>query len=87
MTDDNAESQQPSPAGGETPLDYLLRVMRDPLVSSRRRDAMARSTLAWLHTRPKQTGADEADSEVLRRMEDATASLARKLELLASGGK
>ena len=38
-------------AGGELPLDYMLRVMRDPKVSNSRRDEMARTAAPYLHPR------------------------------------
>ena len=34
---------------GEMPLDYMLRVMRDPVVDPARRDVMARSAAAYCH--------------------------------------
>jgi hypothetical protein len=36
-------------AGGETPLDYMLRVMRDSASSAKRRDEMARAAAPYLH--------------------------------------
>ena len=33
----------------EMPLDYMLRVMRDPVVDPARRDVMARSAAAYCH--------------------------------------
>jgi hypothetical protein len=36
-------------AGGETPLDYMLRVMRDPNAPARRRDEMAKAAAPFLH--------------------------------------
>jgi len=38
-------------AGGELPLDYILRIMRDPTVSARRRDEMAKAAAPYLHAR------------------------------------
>jgi hypothetical protein len=38
-------------AGGDLPLDYMLRVMRDPNASARRRDEMARAAAPYLHSR------------------------------------
>jgi hypothetical protein len=38
-------------AGGETPLDYMLRVMRDPTASGKRRDDMAKAAAPCLHAR------------------------------------
>jgi hypothetical protein len=38
-------------AGGELPLDYMLRVMRDTAASAKRRDEMARAAAPYLHAR------------------------------------
>jgi hypothetical protein len=38
-------------AGGETPLDYMLRTMRDPTASAKRRDEMARAEAPYLHAK------------------------------------
>jgi hypothetical protein len=35
--------------GGELPLDYMLRIMRDPNASNTRRDEMARAAAPYLH--------------------------------------
>src|SRR2546430_1192195 len=42
-------------AGGELPLDYMLRVMRDPKASNTRRDEMARTAAAYLHPKVAAT--------------------------------
>jgi hypothetical protein len=36
---------------GETPLEYMLRVMRDPAVDHERRDEMARAAAPYIHPR------------------------------------
>jgi hypothetical protein len=36
-------------AGGEMPLDYMLRVMRDPSIPAKRRDEMAKAAAPFLH--------------------------------------
>jgi len=38
-------------AGGETPLDYMLRVMRDPNAPPKRRDEMAKAAAPFLHSK------------------------------------
>ena len=38
-------------ASGETPLDYMLRIMRDPTVEHDRRDDMAKAAAPYLHPR------------------------------------
>lgn len=37
--------------GGELPLDYMLRVMRDPQVEHPRRDDMAKAASGFVHPR------------------------------------
>jgi len=38
-------------AGGELPLDYMLRTMRDPAASAKRRDEMAKAATPYLHAK------------------------------------
>jgi hypothetical protein len=38
-------------AGGDLPLDYMLRVMRDLTASAKRRDEMAKAAAPYLHSR------------------------------------
>lgn len=38
-------------ASGETPLDYMLRVMRDPSADHERRDKMAAAAAPYVHPR------------------------------------
>jgi len=38
-------------SGGETPIAYMLRVMRDENVPDARRDRMARAAAAYLHSK------------------------------------
>ena len=42
-------------ASGETPLEYMLRVMRDESVDDKRRDAMAQAAGPYLHARLAST--------------------------------
>jgi len=44
-----AERQKEIAASGETPLDYMLRVMRDPEADPSRRDDMAKAAAAYVH--------------------------------------
>ena len=53
-------------AGGELPLDYMLRTMRDPAASAKRRDEMAKAAAPYLHAKlapldPPQPPDDAAD--------------------------
>ena len=43
------EMQAAIAAAGETPLDYMLRVMRDPQAEQQRRDAMAKAVAPYVH--------------------------------------
>jgi hypothetical protein len=47
---------------GVTPLDYMLRVMRDEKASLARRDEMARAAAPYLH--PKRAAEDKAGKTV-----------------------
>jgi hypothetical protein len=38
-------------ATGESPLDYMLRVMRDPRVPAKRRDEMAKAAAPYVHAK------------------------------------
>ena len=42
-------------AGGETPLEYMLRVLRDPETEYKRRDDMARGAAPYIHPRLANT--------------------------------
>jgi hypothetical protein len=69
--------QQAVAASGETPLEYMLRVMRDPSSDDQRRDQMARAAAPYVHsklTAIEHTGkdggpietADVSDTELAR---------------------
>jgi len=46
-----AELQAAVAASGETPLDYMLRVMRDPTMEHPRRDEMAKAAAPYVHSK------------------------------------
>jgi hypothetical protein len=46
-----AERQAAIAASGETPLDYMIRVMRDQSASVERRDEMAKAAAPYVHPR------------------------------------
>jgi hypothetical protein len=46
-----AELQAAVAASGETPLDYMLRVMRDPSIEHDRRDDMAKAAAPYVHSK------------------------------------
>ncbi len=49
--------------GGEMPIEYMLRVMRDPNVWALRRDKMAVTVAAYLHARLPVLPADDGEAE------------------------
>jgi hypothetical protein len=49
-------------ASTETPLEYMLRVMRDPSADDARRDAMAKAALPYMHARPTSVDGPVADN-------------------------
>jgi hypothetical protein len=71
-------------AGGELPLDYMLRVMRDSKVPDPRRDEMAKASAPYLHPkqlavdqRLKSDGYSEAFKEFLRSIDGESRRLPR----------
>ena len=47
----------------ETPLEYMLRVMRDPNEDDDRRDAMAKAALPYMHARLSSVDGQVSDNE------------------------
>lgn len=63
-----AEMRAEIAAAGETPLEYMLRVMRDPTAEHSRRDDMAAKAAPFIHPRlaaTEITGKDGGPVEVL----------------------
>ena len=50
-----AEAKAAVEESGETPLEYMIRVMRDPKANARRRDAMAAAAAPYVHHRLSST--------------------------------
>src|SRR5262249_29800956 len=50
-----AEARAAAAKTGELPLEYMLRIMRDPKASNTRRDEMARTAAPYLHARLSTT--------------------------------
>lgn len=60
--------------GGETPLEYMLRVMRDPSTEHPRRDDMSKAAAPYVHNRLaaiEHTGADGGPLIVKITQQDA----------------
>lgn len=61
------ELQEAVAASGETPLDYMLRVMRDPTVDHERRDRNAAQAAPYVHPKLSQIDASakvQADGSI-----------------------
>jgi hypothetical protein len=62
-----AAGEETAETCADTPLDYMLRVMRDPAVEPARRDEMAKLALPYLHPKPtaiEHTGKDGGPIEI-----------------------
>lgn len=60
----NEEARRRAHETGETPLDYMLRVMRDPENDDHRRDDMAKAAAGYVHSKLaaiEHTGKDGKD--------------------------
>lgn len=76
----NAEVKAKALAGGITPLEYMLSVMRDDKAETSRRDEMAKAAAPYCHPRlaaTELTGPDGGPIDV--RLRSARDELARKL--------
>lgn len=70
------EAVQAARAEGETPLEYMLRVMRDAAAEDKRRDAMALGAASFIHPRLSNT---TVNTNVKRSVDEFTTD-----ELLAA---
>jgi hypothetical protein len=77
LSDLNDEAVVQSVQSGETPLEYMLRIMRDPTQAVKRRDEMARAAAPYIHARlmaakmepkPEKNLADLSRQELKARM-------------------
>lgn len=69
---DEARARALEAVNGETPLDYMLRVMRDESADKRRRDTMAIAAAAFLHPKlasVQHSGDPENPVETVTRIE------------------
>ena len=51
----SAEVREAAIAEGESPLEYMLRIMNDPQADPQRRDYMAKAAAAFVHPRLNST--------------------------------
>lgn len=68
----NEEARLKAAASGETPLEYMLRIMRDPDCDEKRRDSMAVAAAPYQHSKLQAvelTGKDGDPIEVISRVE------------------
>jgi hypothetical protein len=74
-----------APADGESPVEYMLRVMRDPKATPSRRDTMAKSATPYIHPRPApKKKRVRGDASLKKRLEAARETLASKIAGLRS---
>jgi hypothetical protein len=74
-----------APADGESPVEYMLRVMRDPKATPSRRDTMAKSATPYIHPRPApKKKRSSGDASLKKRLESARETLASKIAGLRS---
>jgi len=59
-----AEAVAKSIATGESPLSYMLRVMRDPTVADPRRDEMARAAAPYVHAKISPENTKTTDNHI-----------------------
>jgi hypothetical protein len=76
----NAEIRQAAQAGGESPLDYMLGIMRDEKQDPERRDKMAVAAAPYLHS--KMTATEHGGSigvpslsQIMEEIDGCTAGL------------
>ena len=75
----DAEARRKAVLTGETPLEYMLRIMRDEEIETSRRDAMAVAAAPFVHSR---LSAVSVNGEVVQRFElPDNLELAKALEL------
>jgi hypothetical protein len=78
-------------AGGEMPLDHMLRVMRDPTTEPHRRDAMAKAAAPYCHPQMqaiahKHMNADGTPIAPTINLTITSAAEAAKMPKLTSSG-
>lgn len=66
----NAEMAAEIAATGETPLQYMLRVMRDPSVDHQRRDDMAKAAAPYSHSKLASTELSGKDGPLTVKIVD-----------------
>jgi hypothetical protein len=82
----SVRASEPAQRPDETPVDYMLRVMRDPKADKKRRDTMAKSATPFIHARPaaKKKRANSGEARLKRQLESARETLAGKIAQLRS---
>jgi hypothetical protein len=71
-------------ASGETPLEYMLRIMRDEAAESTRRDDMAKAAAPYLHPRLssiEHTGDNDAFRKAVEMPDDELAAIVARAKL------
>jgi hypothetical protein len=63
----NRQRTQARAADEQSPLQYMLEVMRDPSASKSRRDRMAVTAARYLHPRPGDKGKKNREADAARK--------------------
>ena len=81
LADLKGEVAVQSAHNSETPLEYMLRIMRDPTQPTRRRDEMARAAAPFVHAKLMPEKMEPKDSHLLEMTStELEAELVRKLK-------
>jgi len=83
----NAETRAAIKASGETPLEYMLRVLRDPSIEHSRRDWAADKSAPYCHARLASTEVTGKDGGAIEFEATDTRSLARAVAALLREAK
>lgn len=75
---DEAEKSKPQ----DSPLDYLLGVMRDPAVEPERRDEMAKLALPYMHAKPNAAEPSWKDAQPADATELSAIDIARRIAFI-----
>ena len=82
------EARERAAAGGVTPLDYMLAVLRDEKADTQRRDDMAKAAAPYIHARLQAVQHTGADGGPIKTEEVSKLEIARRVAfLLASGAE
>lgn len=80
------EARAKAAASGDVPLEYMLRVMRDPEVDEKRRDAMAVAAAPYIHAKLAAIEHTGKDGGAIETRDVSETEVARRLAFLLTSG-